>query len=470
MKMTKKIIAIVMAVAMLTALLAGCSSGNSNNNNNNNTNSSSQDDSSSSAASSQKEGENTISGTGNNSALSPSMTLFDVEYTLGKSRVKDLMEHEWGRDPESWKDVDMDQKIEYKDRTAGNYYNKKLDNDTTEVTISYENLAETFATPENCVITKMQFEGSPDGTIGKAGVKLFGGKIDLATCTTPDKLETALGSALSSYTKEESDYSSFTSTVYKFDVKNGSVYMYTNTDKDTNTLSKIDTTIDYKEDEETEDDSSTGTKPMSIFPAKSESMWDDAQKLSTSGDSSKLTPSVSLFDKDYTIGKLTLKQLVEDGWGYDTESWKGIDMEGAVEYKKGYTDKTMHNNTAEIDVSIGTYASVSGKPEDCIVTGISIEGSPDGVFTKAGVKLCDGKIDLAEYSTLTELEDALSSATSWVEKRKVSDSYYTYHFLAEDGNGSVQLAVSLDYVNENKIKNYDVDLEINDKYTYEAND
>ena len=464
MKMTKRVLAVVMVVALIAALLVGC--GKSNNNNNNNENSSSAAESAAgSSAASLADGEEAVTGSGDNSKLALSMTLFDVEYTLGKSKVKDLSDHEWGYDPESWKNVDMDKKIEYKE-VPSDSYGKKMDNDTTEISLSYKNLSETFATPANCEITSLDFSGSPDAAIAKAGVKILGGKIDLTTCTDVSKLESALGTALSSYTKKSDDYSSFTSIDYKFELKDGKGSISVQNDKEKNVISKITASLDYN-DEAAVSETTSGEAASYVSTGQSKAMWEkDGETLSASGDSSKLTPSISLFDKDYTVGKTTLKQMVEDGWGYDSEKWKDVDMKGNVEYKKGFSNKTLHNNTAEAEIDICNYASVSALPEDCIVSTIKVEGSPDGVFTKAGIKLCDGKIDLSSFTSISDVEDALKSAASWVEKKKVSDTLYNYHFLPENGNGSVVMYVSLD--KDNKIRNYDIEVSVNDKYTYSA--
>ena len=254
MKMTKRILAIVMVVAMLAVLLVGCSNKPNNNNTANNTNSSAADSAvssatssaASSAASSQKEGEETFSGTGDNSKAVLSMTLFDKEYTLGKSRVKDLSDNDWGYDPEDWKDIDMEKKIEYK-QTGGSYLT--MDNSTTEIEISFKNLAETFAVPEQCILTRLQFKGSPDGAITKAGVKIFGGKIDLTKCTSFDELDSQLKSTLSSYVREKQTDSEYTlSYTYKAETKDGKFYMYASFDKKENKMKNIDTSFDLNYD------------------------------------------------------------------------------------------------------------------------------------------------------------------------------------------------------------------------------
>lgn len=457
MKMTKRIIALMMAVALLAAILVGCSS--NNNNTNGSSDADSNSDSSASSAASGDDSENTIQGTGD-SNVPLSMTLFDVEYTVGVSKIKDLNDNEWGYDADSWSDVDMDEKLELGKYNSNASY-KKMDNNTTEITVSFENLDEPFATPANCNITDLSFEGTPDGTIKKAGVKILGGKVDLTTCSTPDDLDKALGSVLSSYTKETTDYSSFTVVDYKFDLKDGSVDIYTQVDNDSKAFSKIKADLRYSEDT-SEDENETGEKASSVSTGMSESM-NGFTALATSGDSDKLAPSITLFDKVYTVGKTTLKDLVDDGWGYDTDDWGEVDMEKEVKYKTGYNNKKMHNNTAEIEVSIGNYTAKFAKPEDCIVTGISIDGTIDGVISKAGVKLC-GDIDLTECKTTPDLEDKIEKAASWAEKKEYSESVYDYHFLANDGNGSIVMYVTLD--DDSKIKNYKVELKITDDYTY----
>lgn len=236
-----------MIVALLAALLVGCS--NKPNNNNNNNISSAADSAVSSAvssaasskASSKEETAETVTGTGDNASLAFSMTLFDKEYVVGKNRVKDLADNDWGYDPEDWKDVDMEEKIEYK-MNGGSY--KSMDNSTTEVTISYKNLAETFATPENCVITMMEFKGSPDGAISKAGVKLFGGKVDLSKCTSFEELDAAFKAACSSFVKEkkyESEYT--TSYTYEAELTDGKLRIYASFDNKESKMKDIDTTL-----------------------------------------------------------------------------------------------------------------------------------------------------------------------------------------------------------------------------------
>ncbi len=209
-------------------------------------------------------------------------------------------------------------------------------------------------------------------------------------------------------------------------------------------------------------------KAGSVSVGKTDSLWKNSTELTTSGDSKELTPTITIFDKEYTIGLTTLKQLVDEGWGYDTESWKKVNMDQKIEYKTGYSGKTLDNNTAEIQVSIGNYASTFATPVDCIVTEIEMKGSPDGVFTKAGVKICGDKIDLSKYATIDDLESALSSAASWVEKKENSSKSYSYHFLAQDGNGSITLSVATD--DSKKIKNYDLDMKISSDYSFEKKD
>ena len=460
MFMTKRIIAVLLAVLIVATLMSACS-GNSNNANTG--------DSDKGEAATEAVKEADSASTGDNSTAVFSMTLFDVEYIVGHSRVKDLTDNNWGYDAESWKEIDMDKKIEYKEKGG---YSLKLDNNTTDLKISYENLAQTYAKPEECVISEMEFKGTPDGTIGKAGLKILGGKVDLTKCTSFDEIDNSLKAVLSDYEKEQlydSEYSA--SYTYKAELPAGRLSIYANFDKKDNKMGDIDVTLDlnsefvYSEDGSVTSASTeqSGEKTSSVYMGKTDSMWDDGLKLSTEGDSSKLAPSITLFDKVYTVGATTLKQMTGDGWGYDTEDWKEVNMDAKVEYKRAYSDKTLHNKTAEIEVDIANFADIFAKPEDCFVTQIKISGSPDGVFTKAGVKLCD-KIDLSKCTTKKELEDALKSAASWVERHDISTRSVAYHFLAEDGNGNIVLYVSVD--DEGKINNVNVELTINDKYTY----
>ena len=268
MKKATKLIALLMCAAFLVSLLAGCEVGFGKSSSESSDSAASQADSqaasstaassaassqgtglsdiSSAAASSEEETKQTITGTGDNTKLPYTMTLFDVEYTVGHSRVKELFDNSWGMDPEDWKDVDLEEKIEYK-MTGGSY--KTLDNNTTEVTISYKNLAETFATPEDCVISMMSFEGSPDGAIKKAGVKLFGGKVDLSQLTTFDEIDTAFKSVFSSFDKEliyDSDY--ITSYSYEAELPDGKVRVYASYYNEDKKMDSIEVTMDLNYD------------------------------------------------------------------------------------------------------------------------------------------------------------------------------------------------------------------------------
>lgn len=165
----------------------------------------------------------TIEGTGNSADVPLTMTLFGVEYTVGESKVKDLVDNGWGYDSESWKDIDMDKEIEYKD---GMKQNKTLDNNTTEVSIQYKNLADTFAVPEDCIVSFMAFAGSINGSISKAEVKIMDENLELSSITTVEDFDEALKAEFSSFKKRAGYYGDNTYD-YKCNIDDVGEYWFT---------------------------------------------------------------------------------------------------------------------------------------------------------------------------------------------------------------------------------------------------
>ena len=110
--------------------------------------------------SSKKEAEEPISysvdGTGNSSSKTLSVIIFGSEITLGKTTVQDLLDDGWGKDPEYWKDVDLEKEVEYKkDSISG----KELDKRGIEIKVGFENITDAFAKYKDCTINSLSFEG-----------------------------------------------------------------------------------------------------------------------------------------------------------------------------------------------------------------------------------------------------------------------------------------------------------------------
>lgn len=188
----KKFTAVLMVLILVIGCLGACnSSGNDNKPTEGETTASSSKAASSKSSSKESEASENklLTGPGNNNDIALDLTLFDKKYTLGKSKVKDLVDNDWGYDSNSWADVNMEEEIEYKEYSKEK---RSMDKDTTELFLKYTNFAETFAVPADCIITYLEFSGSPDGAINKAGVKIFDGEVDLAQCTNISELEEAL--------------------------------------------------------------------------------------------------------------------------------------------------------------------------------------------------------------------------------------------------------------------------------------
>ena len=178
----------------------------------------------------------TKKGKGDNDNLPLNVSLFGKEYTLGKTTVKELSADSWGKDSESWKEVDETKKIEFKDNGPSGL---EMDNNTAEIRIRYRNLVDTFAVPEDCVLSELEFEGTLDGSCKKTDFSFFGGKIKPTDYTSLADLHEAMNNVLGMYKfkEEESEYS-ITNT-YQIETKNGRFYIYGYQSKSDNSI-KID--------------------------------------------------------------------------------------------------------------------------------------------------------------------------------------------------------------------------------------
>lgn len=139
-----------------------------------------------------------VSGNGDNASLPLSVTLFDAEYTIGESTVQDLFDQDWGKDPEAWKKIDLSVPVE-SGEVGGSYLT--IDKTTTEAYISFINLSDEPAVPAKCALSMIDFKGSTEGGLKKAGVKCLGSKLTLADITSPEKMEMELSAICSSYKK-----------------------------------------------------------------------------------------------------------------------------------------------------------------------------------------------------------------------------------------------------------------------------
>ena len=184
-----------------------------------------------------KEENYSIVGDGDNSKLKMDITLFDKTYTVGETKVQTLFNDGWGKDSESWEEVNLDEKIEYK---KSGPYGLELDNNTTEMKISYKNLAETFAKPADCIVSSMTFSGKPEATMKKAGAKIFGKTLDLSSCTDIEKLEAALKKSVGGASVESRKYTYSSYYYYTIELNGiGKVKIDATQDNEKQTLSNL---------------------------------------------------------------------------------------------------------------------------------------------------------------------------------------------------------------------------------------
>ena len=193
----------------------------------------------------------TVKGSGKNSALSPSFTLYGKTYTLGKSTVGDLVKNGWVKDEKNWAKIKDNQKIPaHSVNIIAKYLTYGEEEDADGIFISFRNVTDKPCTPDKCALSKIELNGRYDTSFGKSKLSLFENKLDMVKCIDQPSFESALTGLVSKATRKTEGY--FYSTYYKYHIKinNGTSDITVRTDSSTGRLRNISVALvlsaDYK--------------------------------------------------------------------------------------------------------------------------------------------------------------------------------------------------------------------------------
>lgn len=186
----------------------------------------------------------TITGTGKNSLLSPSVSLYGKNYTMGKSTVEDMLKDGWKKPEDNWVKIPPEKVMPAHSVNiiAKNLYQGEGE-DKRSLFISFRNITGEPRKVDKCALSKIDLEGKYDSLLGEAKVTMFDGKLDLAKCVDVKSFETQLKELVSKAQLKVEGY--FYSTYYKysFKVKNGSAYIVVRTDSATGEVRNINASV-----------------------------------------------------------------------------------------------------------------------------------------------------------------------------------------------------------------------------------
>ena len=207
MKLVKTIICSALAVLAAAGALTGCSDNKPNSSQVSYTEYVTPEDFSTTDEAKEK---TTFKGTGKNSQLEVSASVYGKTYTLGKSTVEDMLGE--GEDKRS-------------------------------LFISFRNITDKVCTTDKCALSKIEINGRYDTFLGEAGASLFGGKLDFKKCVDSRTFEAELGKLVSHANKTVEGYYYSTYYKYSFKITDASSYIVVRTDSDTGKLRNISASI-----------------------------------------------------------------------------------------------------------------------------------------------------------------------------------------------------------------------------------
>lgn len=241
MKKIKAMICITLALLMLAGSLTGCNDKKNETEATGYTEYVTPDDY---ATTDEVRIKDTFKGSGKNSKLEPSLSLYGKTYTLGKSTVADMLNDGWQKDEENWIKFPPEKKIPAhsvniiaKSMFKGENENKR------KLFISFRNITDSPCTTDNCVLSKIEVDGRYDTFLGEAKASFFGGKLDFTKCVDAKSFEAELSKLVSKATRAVEGYFYSTYNKYSFKVQNGNAYIIVRTDTDTGKLRNISASI-----------------------------------------------------------------------------------------------------------------------------------------------------------------------------------------------------------------------------------
>ena len=241
MKLVKTIICSALAVLAAAGALTGCSDNKPNSSQVSYTEYVTPEDFSTTDETKEK---TTFKGTGKNSQLEVSASVYGKTYTLGKSTVEDMLGDGWQKSEDNWQKFPSDKKIPAHSVNiiAKNLYQGEGE-DKRSLFISFRNITDKVCTTDKCALSKIEINGRYDTFLGEAGASLFGGKLDFKKCVDSRTFEAELGKLVSHANKTVEGYYYSTYYKYSFKIKDGSSYIVVRTDSDTGKLRNISASI-----------------------------------------------------------------------------------------------------------------------------------------------------------------------------------------------------------------------------------
>lgn len=184
----------------------------------------------------------TLNGSGDNSALELSLSLYGKTYSLGESTVGDFLDNGWIKDEKSWEKIPENQKLS---AHSVNVIAKMLKYEETgdKLFISYRNITDKKLPTKDCALSKIQLNGRYDTMFAVNKLRCFGGRLDLAKCTDRQSFETELKKLVSTATYNIEGYYYSTYNKYTVKLKNGTAYIVVRTDSATGRLRDIDISL-----------------------------------------------------------------------------------------------------------------------------------------------------------------------------------------------------------------------------------
>ncbi|HCA05457.1 MAG TPA: hypothetical protein DEO32_06140 [Ruminococcaceae bacterium] len=186
----------------------------------------------------------TLQGSGKNSLLTPSITLCGKTYTLGKSKVDDLLKNGWKKSEDNWTKFPSERVMAV---SPVNVIAKKLENgegsDKKTIYISFRNVTSKPVKVGDCAISRIEIEGRLDTFRNGAGICMFDGKLKLKSCDDVLSFENQLKNYVSKVTRTVDGYYYTTYNKYSLSVKDGSANISVTTDSSTGGIRSITASV-----------------------------------------------------------------------------------------------------------------------------------------------------------------------------------------------------------------------------------
>ena len=181
-----------------------------------------------------------VDGTGDSSSRNLTINLFDQDITIGKTTVGELMDNKWGTDPETWEDVDMDAKVEYK---VDSFSGKVMDKGTIEITIAFKNLTDSFTDIRGCILTSISIRGLAN--MQKGNLTFLDG---MENSDSIEEFESNLKSKVSSYNYKSAVYEYSEYKYYTVELEDGTMKFDYTIDREDNSVSNVSFSVNLDYD------------------------------------------------------------------------------------------------------------------------------------------------------------------------------------------------------------------------------